>query len=419
MIDRLREKKDKLKNRHDIKDWSPLIEDIFGKLDYEIGMQFKSYDNRYVCYSILTEDENSMSCIIFKSNGNMKVWNGDVKVIRKEMEVSTSSITVSEWTRMAGYMDDYIEFVLHMNEIDSDIFNVYKRHLKTFLNTGTWGTSFENCIALGNFRKKILKYYYIKDDDVVGSDVIKSSEEMRTRFSSNRLAPKTADKISILEKIPTPDFYNVIKNKMEKRKIPIIENVCFPIMVSMGSTALRPAICFRYPNGFTKYRFIFPTDSGDRYRTNDFEGKAKYESFYEPKVSKTDLDTCFVVEGEIEGLAISKYTEHDVYCLHNTNSLPNVELSQLQQYTNIYVKLDYDSFECSMESIKLRIEKDCPLSNVVVLPKIICENKSIDYNRLDVLGALSTDIIDKFSIDKTVRLWYNVFNEKIKYEEEN
>ena len=108
----------------------PPIEDIiltaFDQLGYVENENFVDGGRYYTCHSPITEDHGSMSAMVYKDEGNIKIFNASVTVIRDGVEVDDSSLSLTEWLRYANLFYVYMQTILKYNFIKKSEINEYR-----------------------------------------------------------------------------------------------------------------------------------------------------------------------------------------------------------------------------------------------------------------------------------------------------
>ena len=363
-----------------IEDWSQFVETILEEHGYCYGQQYRKYSDYYLAYNPLIQDNRSMSSQIYIKDGIMLMYNGSIDVMRKNKMVSSNSIPPSEYARILGFFDLYIDFVLMNYDVDLSVMMEYKNSFNEFVLNGNSG-GFGRGIA--RFRKFLFQNF-ITDSDVMRYNCRKTKVDIIRHFKKPEKKIYKKNEI-MLEK---PMFFckRQIEKYCEKRKISFQSNV-IPVLIRYENGSSDNGICFNYPNGFKKIRFI-SEDSPRRYMALSDEGD--YQYFFEARVCKSK--NCFIVEGEIEALTITNIITDDVYAMHNVNSLPE-HLSQLKGYDKIYLRVDFDKFESVKESFYRLVHEFG--DKVEIMPKIICYDKKIDYNYLYNINKLNKEMIYK------------------------
>lgn len=372
-----------------ITNYSKFIETLLENIGYEYVRDYRKYNDYYLAYNPLIEDRNSMSAQFHISDGILLMYNGAVDVVRKNTIISSSSITPSEYAQMLNQYDLYIDFVLSYNNIDIAFMKEYKKLLTDYVlgdNTfSKWQT-----IGMEKFRK-FLFYNFITDKDVLQYNTSKTNVEMVTTFKKEK--KEEFEKNSIIIRDPMSFTRRMIEKYCMERGVTFSEKV-HPVVVDFGNSNTQSGVCFEYPGGFKKIRFISP-DNKFRYMALSQDGE--YDYFFE--VRNNGSKKCYLVEGEIEAITISKYIDDDVYAMHNVNSLPKY-LTQLNKYDKIYIKVDYDKFNEVKKSFWRIVDEF--KTKVIISPKIICENKKIDYNYLYQKNKLTKELIINTTIYKEV-----------------
>mgnify|MGYP003607107151 CR=1 FL=1 len=340
-------------------------------IDYE--------DSEYILtFSPLSVDKNTKSCMIFKDSGILKLLNGSVECDEK----TYTTMTLTQWLRAINKMEYWIRYVCFKNEISRRDFMEYSEYLENYmLKIAKYNSKFEKY-------RKIFYSNYILDIDIFGVSIMSFDIILRQPIEVKK--QKTSE-MTVRKELS--DFENKICNDYilkRKLKLSILENCGVYNVIIERNGYNKPAIAFDYGNGFVKYRFIFATDK--KYR---FLCKGRMNGLFQVRNNNTDI--CYLVEGESEGITIAEYIDDDIYCMHNTNSLPNDAfiMESLGKYKQIIVKIDKDRYEENKKAFD-RIKK---LGyNVIIDFKV--QELSEDYNSLHIDGKLTFDMIKSINIEE-------------------
>lgn len=370
-----------------IKDFSNFIETLLDNIGYEYPKDYIGYKNYYLAFNPLIKDTKSKSCKIHRKDGIMLMYNGNIEVKRKGVVTTSNSITPSEYARLLNKFNLYIDFVIKHYGIDLSTLREYKNHLiDTQLNTNpivNWSVK----RGAENFRRFLFDQF-ITDDDIINYNANKTMKKVLEQFNQEQKEVFELQEIQIKE--PLKFNQMLIAKYMKERLIPSQKNIK-GVVVDFNNDYMLPAICFEYPNGFKKLRFI-KKNSKKRYLAYDNDGK--YECLFEARVNGTK--NCIIVEGEIEALSLLGVVEDDVYAMHNVNSIPK-NLNQLLDYSKVFVRVDFDKFKEVKDGIENSINKFIKNNKLSieldVKPKIICEDKEVDYNYLLKKNMLTKNMI--------------------------
>ena len=370
-----------------IKDFSNFIETLLDNIGYEYPKDYIGYKNYYLAFNPLIKDTKSKSCKIHRKDGIMLMYNGNIEVKRKGVITTSNSITPSEYARLLNKFNLYIDFVIKHYGIDLSTLREYKNHLiDTQLNTNpivNWSVK----RGAENFRRFLFDQF-ITDDDIINYNANKTMKKVLEQFNQEQKEVFELQEIQIKE--PLKFNQMLIAKYMKERLIPSQKNTK-GVVVDFNNDYMLPAICFEYPNGFKKLRFI-KKNSKKRYLAYDNDGK--YECLFEARVNGTK--NCIIVEGEIEALSLLGIVEDDVYAMHNVNSIPK-NLNQLVNYSKVFVRVDFDKFKEVKDGIENSINKFIKNNKLSieldVKPKIICEDKEVDYNYLLKKNMLTKNMI--------------------------
>lgn len=343
-------------------------------LDYE--------DTDYiVTYSPLSDDCITKSAMIFKTNGNLKLLNGTVKISDKDL----TSLTLTQWLRALNIgLKYYIIYIMDELEVDYiEIYSLYVYAQNRMLNIPQKYSA--KC-------ERILKKFYehyIMDIDVL----MITSLDYETTLTNRKLAKKPQIKESSTEIEHSNPNEIISANEYLKKRgfdfglLEYYQNLDI-ITIVQNELYRKPCIAFHYGGDFTKCRMIFETEK--QYRFRSF---GKYEDFF--YVRQNNSDTLYVIEGEIEALSVAEILEEgDIVAIHNTNSLPT-NLSLFEKYNKIIIKIDKDRYEENKNAF------NCKYSNKIIVDYKIDDDSGIDYNDLFAEKLLTQDIIKTINIYKT------------------
>lgn len=365
-----------------INDYTGFIEELFENLGYEYPQDYKCCGKYYIAYNPLISDTKSMSCMIYKKDGIMIMYNGNIEVVRHENRIFSNSITPNEYSRILNKFDIYIDFVMSTNNISYSILREYKELLTEFILNNKL-PEWNKRIGFDKVRK-FLFYNYINDTDILNYRNI--NRNLKYISNSFKKPPKEIFKNDIKLIKPLTLNNHIIENYIKSRKIEIINNKVYPIVVGINNY-YENGVCICYNNGFKKIR-LTRENCPIRYLTYTIDGT--YDELFEAKI-QNKTNKCFLVEGEFEGLSISNFVDDDVYCLHNTNSLPK-NLTQLDKYDTIIVKIDYseDKYFKIANSLFTKLKNIYPNKKIIISSKYNSTDKKIDYNYMYVKNELTS-----------------------------
>lgn len=352
-------------------DFSELIEVVLE----ELGVKYENRGKYYLLQNPLTDQDEKMSAQWWIDDGNFKSYNCAVEVVRGDKKVTDTSLSLTEFIRLSGQFDLYLDFILSSNYIKkSDLFT-YKDALVEFAFFK------KNSRTINTFRKLFFSVY-ITDKDVLSYQTDREARKF-TKFYKEKSEEPEERKRAIELYEPNEFFKIKCRNYMAKRKLDSTSTI-YPTMVkTKSSTYGIPAICIEYPNQFKKIRLL---EGNLRYITDTYDGK--YSMLYPAR--HLGADKCYIIEGEFESQVFSKYVSDDVFALHNTSSVPKT--TQIENYKEIVIKLDFDRFEENAKHVLEKIKEIAPLARVIVEPKIsLLTNegkKMYDYNDLHIINEL-------------------------------
>lgn len=318
------------------------IEYVLNKLD----IPYVCKEDYIITHNPFVEDKVK-SCQIFYDTGFMHIYNGVID--------GKTKFSPKEYSIRLGFQDEYVEYMLHKNDVPVYKYNKYRLLLQNIaLN------EYVNYKELNELKKE-LSFLYMTQAEILNVSNPKVYEVKKKYVTKTNRTKSTVLEVDI-----TKEESDKINNYLANRKIPITE-VVYPTTISINNMFRIPAICFKYPNSFKKYRLI---DSKMRYIS-----AGTYETLYEFRINKTK--TAIITEGEIETISLRMVVDYDLFALHNVNSV--MIKNDLNCYDNIIVFLDYDKFE----EVKEKVEKDIKIhytKNLKILPKFKSNNKSLDFN---------------------------------------
>ncbi len=332
----------------------------------------------FVTYNPIVSDDKTMSCMIFKETGVMKLLNGSVEIDG----ISYTTLTLTSWLRKLtkAKLKHYIQYIYYQNDIDRRTIPEYIEYIKNkLLNIPQrYSKKYEDL-------RKLLYTNYILDVDML-------QVNCSTDMIVYELAPQDKpDKISAKTEFiqPTSNEIDIIDQYLTSRglsKLSIkksgsnVDDILYTTVVT-NDIYRKPAIGFKYMCDYTKYRICFEQQKKYRFRSS-----GKYENFF--KVRQNYTDTLYIVEGEIEGLTIAQYIDDDILCIHNTNSFPS-DYSEIKKYKNVIIKIDYDRFEDNKKAFSKYG------ANIITDYKI--QDNTEDYNSLHTSNKLTKQIIQKIN----------------------
>jgi hypothetical protein len=336
------------------------------------------FDDNYIqTFSPVGDDLNTKSSVIFKESGNLKIFNSTIEIDGSHY----TTLTLTSWLRqIKPKLKYWIQYIIFSKNIDKNIIPYYQQYVanKLLKLPQKYNRKFEEL-------RKIFYKNYILDIDIININTI--DELTYEKIQAKNKPKKNISKMTIEE----ADEYEVrlVEEYIESRglKLSIIKNVEAKVVVYNGIYR-KPAVCFNYMCDFRKFRIIFESEKKNRFRA-----LGKYSDFFEVRLSNNS-DTLYVVEGEIEGITISKYINDDIVAIHNTNSLP-IEYEKLfSKYKKVIVKIDKDRFK---DNYKAFLGKH---SNIIVDYKINDSTK--DYNDLHREQTLTSDMIKKYNRERSL-----------------
>ena len=293
-------------------------------------------------------EEIHPSFIIY-TDGWCESYNGSIN--------GKNRLHLKEECKITGYLSQYISFILKENNIPLYNFYDYKNILFMKILGEIYSSKKYRSL------KKMFDNMYIHQTDILGIDEIKPA-----KYKKNNRTKKVKSSISIVE--ITDDEKNQCIEYANNRKIELSDNV-IPIKIRLKGSTDFLAIGFKYPDGFMKFRLI---DAGLRYLS-----VGNFKMLYESKIIDNN-EKCYVIEGEIEAESFKRFLPYSVYAMHNLNTIR--DLYQLEKYNKIIVLIDYDKYNKVEKGLYKQISDVYPNKEIKVLPKIVNDNKNIDFNYL-------------------------------------
>jgi len=255
-----------------------------------------------------------------------------------------------------------------------------------------------------------------------------SIEELKSFYTKNNIKKKKEKPINppIEVEISESDKKKCLKY-MEDRGILGFDDICYPtstkIFTKNGSHFIKSGICFKYPNGFKKIRYL---TNDKKYRFISFGGGG-YREFY--TIRKDGNKKLILVEGESCGISVAKHVKVDVKCMMNLKNIPDT--NSLEDYEEILVLIDHDKFYSVCQGLYKNLVKICNIGcNIEIRPKLMIWldagfkamwDYRTDFNDLHkrgfldeetiMTGFLSEKSIEKMkkSVDKNNIMWYNQY----------
>lgn len=360
-----------------INDWSRLIEIFFERIGYQYGEDFDAYMSNDGGYYVLKNpfgDGYVKSAMIRARNGNMRIYNSSLPTVyRNGVETKDVSITIIEYFRHFNLLNEYIDFILYKSGIKSSVYNEYRRILPFFIMNKDFNLPYREKVGFLRIRRFLFEFY-INDTDVINTDKKLPIPIISKKFKSI-LKKEPKEKPQIVE----ANTLHKIKGKryIEKRKIKH-EKIKPCTVIWSGGKNSSCGVQLVYPDkNFVKIRLI-------ESRKIRYIALGEYDCLFEARIKEGNKE-CFVFEGEFEALTCDQYLPetYDILALHNVNSLPSKNLTQLEKYDIINIRIDYDeNFEKCKKSLEDKLHMTFPMKKCVVLPKFINSNKKIDYNEI-------------------------------------
>jgi len=310
----------------------------------ELNIEYDCRDEYIHTHNPFIED-SIKSCTIFYNDGTMQIYNGCIN--------NKSRLTLKEWCISLGFGNEYVEYMLKHHDIPIYKFNRYKE----LIQKKAFG-EYYNFKELNSFRE-IMKELYLKDSEVLG---LSSSKPVVKKY--NKKSERKKSKISE-KKLTQSQQYNILRYMSDRQLY--ASKTCYPTLVNINDSFDIKAVCFEYPNGFKKYRFL---SNGLRYLSN-----GDYKTLYECRVGKSN--TAIISEGEIECHSLENVVDSDLYALHNVNSV-SIQ-NNLSCYDNVVVFLDNDKYDEVKEKVANDI-KSVYSGSLYILPKFISSDKTLDFN---------------------------------------
>lgn len=340
-------------------DYSELIEIILNKFD----KSYKSTDKGYVCQNPFCDDRNPSA--IFYLDGWLNSLNCNIIDNRNRLHIK-------EVCLLLGCIDLYIEFMMYKNNVPSYKLNAYRE-----------------LIIQDKKHKEYGKIFYdlgISKSDILGMSYMKPINP--NKFIYNK--PK-AKKIPPKELSCNMNELSKCLSYMKNRKIEL-SKICYPITLLINDKYKFPAIKFKYPNGYAKFRLL---EGKLRYLTSTENGE--YEELFESQIIGSNK--AWVQEGEINSISlINCNLDYDIYAMNNLNSLPKT--NQLMKYDEVIVVIDKDKYDNVKEglfnNIKKLTKEGCKIRVIYAF-----EDEEEDFN--SYLIKNNSEILKKY-VDSLINL---------------
>lgn len=344
----------------------------------------EKYGDFYLCYNIFSNDTNSKSASIWRDDGTFQMHNSTT-------DDGRTRYALVEWIKELGYVDVYVKWICKRENITKERMCFFDYVIKKSFDKMNRNEK----MAFMDFKKIFCKKYFLKPSTLIDR---KESSKFITLES---FKPKQKAKNSSIEITPPIDSHiGLIEKYMIYRGLEE-SDICYPVTVHINNFIKKGGVCFEYPNGFRKIRYIgyekggryFDVNKKFKFLANSENGK--YEELYIVKNNLSDI--AIVCEGETEGHTISNYIQdYDIYTSHNAVAMAD-ESRTLSKYSKIIVFLDLDRYEDIKVGVKNSISKTATTSNIFVLPKF---NKKLQAQICDKFEIENTDFNDLFTRNK-------------------
>ena len=214
--------------------------------------------------------------------------------------------------------------------------------------------------------------------------------DIKTLYSKNNIKVSKVEKSNTVEEKPTKNELSICSDYIKSRGLSFQDDLVDPTVLVTNKEWRRPAIAFRYPNGFNKYRVV---TENKKFR---YMSKGQYKELF--CAYGNFNNKCIITEGEICALSISQYiNDYDIYALHNLKAVCKSEVFGF--YDEILVLLDKDKFDAVKESVYTNIKKlTKPNSLINIRPKVLVKfrgkyDNDLDFNDLHVNNMLDKETI--------------------------
>jgi len=358
----------------------PPIEDIiltaFDQLGYVENENFIDSGRYYTCHSPITEDHGSMSAMVYKDEGNIKIFNASVTVVRDGVEVDDSSLSLTEWLRYANLFYVYMQTIFEYNFIKKTEINEYKEWLYDIILDMHHPLPYKKKKRFEELRKSFFKMY------IVDSDFFKEESKEITYKKVEKKEKKEDKKININYDL----LAQIRANKYLKARGLEPRDDLKGVTVEFASGQKASGLSIEYKNGFRKIRML--NNGIMRYLANKENGK--YEILFEAKISNNDI--AILCEGELDAISLSTVVDdYDIFGLHNVNSIPNSNKikEQLQKYNKIIIVLDRKDCDKNKKGLMDKLTK-LFFGKIEILPKTPTED---DFNDYLIRGELTKENI--------------------------
>lgn len=338
----------------------------------------EKYSDFYLCYNMFTEDKNSKSASIWRDDGTLQMHNSTG-------EDGKTRYSISEWISELGMVDIFVKWICKREDIDVKKMEFYDYVIKKDFQK--MGRNERN--ACMEFKKIFCKKYFLK------VSVVANRKHVTKFITSQSFIPKQKSKAtSVLIDKPLDIHLNSILDYMDYRGLEE-SDICYPVTVHINGFIKKGGVCFEYPNGFRKVRYVgFKkdgkyVDANKKFKFLANSENGRYEELYCIKFG--DTTTAIVCEGETEGFMLSKYMNCDIYTSHNAVAMAD-KSKVLEKYERVIVFLDLDRYEEIKAGVKKSISNTALKAHITVLPKFpkslqdkICKHYEIantDFNDL-------------------------------------
>jgi 5S rRNA maturation endonuclease (ribonuclease M5) len=345
-------------------------------------LQAEKYPDFYWCFNIFSDDHNSKSACIWRDDGTLQMHNATG-------EDGRTRYTLVEWISELGYIDIFVKWICKQENISPETMSFYDYVLRKDFNF----RSPKEKIAYGEIKRIFFNKYFLSTSKIINRRFINKIISSET-FKPKDKAKNTSVKISP----PLDSHLKQIEDYMLYRGLEE-SDICYPVTVHINGFMKKAGVCFEYPNGFRKVRYVGYKKEDGRYY--DYNKKYKftassefgrYEELYAIRFG--DSVTAIISEGETEGHMLAKYIpKFDVYTSHNAVAMAD-KSNVLSKYDRVIVFLDLDRYEEIKDGVKQSILKTAVNAKVSVLPKF---NKELQEKICKKYDIENTDFNDLFT----------------------
>lgn len=281
----------------------------------EKGLYFSKRDNYYIHSSFFSKDRTPSS--VFYFDGFMEIHNG---ALPKVNGVGKKRLFITEVAELIGVLPQLVYWIGSRLDVSQ-----YKINKFIELHNGILHDD-----EYVKYKKEV---YKITKNIYLSFDKISNMKSMSNDFDVKKVKAKAKKKKSSIEftkaKLSEKD---AIDNYMKKRRLKIDGKNFKYGSVLINDIFRKPAVILDYDDKYSKARMI---SGGLRYLTNGEYTKPA-------KIQFNNSNVAHVVEGYIDAVVFSRYTNKDVYGLDTCTSY---KFEDMSSYSHIIIWLDKDQYD--------------------------------------------------------------------------